>query len=273
MIYFNGQIIAPESVRISPADRGFLLADGLFETMKADEGQISSLSEHWARLKKSADFLEIPLPLDCRELEKIVYELLTCNDLTRQNAGLRLTLTRGCGPRGLLPPARPDPTIMLTAFPLPALNSEPVRVSVVEIRRNEFSPLAQIKSLNYLDNVLAKMAAVKAGAQEAVLLNSRGHVAEASAANIFLVTSRGLATPRIADGALPGIMRQKVITLARKLNITVEERIITVEELESAAEIFLTNSLIEIQPVNRLGPITRQLKTAYRTFRVTSRKK
>ncbi len=122
--------------------------------------------------------------------------------------------------------------------------------------------MAQIKSLNYLDNILAKMAAVKAGAEEAVLLNSKGHVAEASAANIFLVTGRGLATPRIADGALPGIMRQKVITLAEKLNITVEERIITAEELESAAEIFLTNSLIKIQPVNRLGLVTRQLKIA-----------
>lgn len=262
MIYFNGQILAPESVRISPADRGFLLADGLFETMRVDDGQVLSLCEHWARLKKSADFLEIPVPLDCRELEKIISELLTCNDLAGQNAGLRLTLTRGCGPRGLLPPAGPDPTIMMTAFPLPALDPEPVRVRVVEIRRNEFSPLAQIKSLNYLDNILAKMAAVKARAEEAVLLNSKGHVAEASAANIFLVTGRGLATPRIADGALPGIMRQKVITLAEKLNITVEERIITAEELESAAEIFLTNSLIKIQPVNRLGPVTRQLKTA-----------
>ncbi len=111
MIYFNGQIIAPENVRISPADRGFLLADGLFETMRADDGQVLSLCEHWARLKKSADFLEIPLPLECRELEKIIPELLLCNDLAGQNAGLRLTLTRGCGPRGLLPPAGPDPQL------------------------------------------------------------------------------------------------------------------------------------------------------------------
>ncbi len=129
--------------------------------MRADDGQVLSLCEHWARLKKSADFLEIPLPLECRELEKIIPELLLCNDLAGQNAGLRLTLTRGCGPRGLLPPAGPSHNYV-DRFSAAGARSRTGACQCGGNSQNEFSPLAQIKSLNYLDNILAKMAAVKA---------------------------------------------------------------------------------------------------------------
>lgn len=274
MIYWNGKIVSPEIAAIAPTDRGFLLGDGLFETMRAYEGRIFALREHWERLKNSADYLKIPLAISCVELEKIANELLDQNNLLGQNASLRLTLTRGSGPRGLLPPKEVQPTLILAAFPLPINLPSSINAWVVDIRRNEFSPLANIKSLNYLDNVLAKMAATQAGADEAILLNSKGDVAEACAANIFLVTEQNqLATPRLEDGALPGITRKMVIHLAKQLHIPVEEKSVTLNDLRSAHEIFLTNSLIEIQSIDQINhhlignknsrPITTQLQAAY----------
>jgi branched-chain amino acid aminotransferase len=263
VIYFDGNILWPEQVKISPEDRGFLLGDGLFETMKAINGRVLALKEHWQRLKNSADYLEIPLTMTVQDLEKVLTELLCSNCLTAQPAGLRLTFTRGIGPRGLLPPAEPKPVMMVTAFPW-SDNPGPIRAHIVDVRRNELSPLAGHKTLSYMENVLAKMAAVKAGAQEAILLNSQGHVAEASSANIFIVTRGGtLATPRLEDGALPGIMRRQVIVLANTMNLPVEEKMMGVEELSNAAEIFLTNSLIGLLPVNHLGPVTQRLQKAF----------
>lgn len=274
MIYLNEEFFSPESLKISGDDRGFLLGDGLFETMRSYQGRVFCLQEHWQRLKNSADYLEIPFAMSCVELAKIVAELLKKNNLSDQAASLRLTVTRGSGPRGLLPPQVVKPTIMLAAFPLADLSAT-VTACVVDIRRNELSPLARIKSLNYLDNILAKMAAVKAGFNEAILLNCQGHVAEASAANIFLVTQQNqLITPRIEDGALPGVTRQIVINLAKQLNIAVQEKIVLLDDLMNAKEIFLTNSLIEIQPIHQLrnkimdtnipGLVTSALQSAYR---------
>ena len=282
MIYLNGKFISAELGKIDFNDRGFLLGDGLFETMRAYQGKTPWLKEHWQRLEKSAGYLEIPLIISFDELGGIINELLSQNNLLAQDASLRLTVTRGSGPRGLLPPNNVKPTLMLTAFGLPAFEVAAVDACVVNIRRNELSPLANIKSLNYLENVLAKMAAVKLGSQEAILLNSKNHVAEASAANIFCVTEKmELITPRIEDGALPGITRQVVIHLAEKLNIPIAEKIVNVDDLTHAAEIFLTNSLIEIQPVGRFNgkiinknspSIVEILQNAYRERMPSDRK-
>ncbi len=257
MIYFNGGIISPDKVKIDPTDRGFLLADGLFETMKSYQGRVFCLQEHWNRLRNGAKLLDIPLTITDTELTTIAYEILKQNNLLNTEASLRLTISRGSGPRGLLPPSEIKPTVMLTASPLSTHSTQPITLSMVTIRRNELSPLANIKSLSYLDNILAKMEAARAGATEALLLNSQGHVAEASAANIFLVTQNAtLVTPRLADGALPGITRQLVIDLAQQLDISLEERIVTIADIQQAQEVFLTNSLIEIQPVSTLNNIT-----------------
>jgi branched-chain amino acid aminotransferase len=271
VIYWNGKIRPPEAVNIAPGDRGFLLADGLFETMRGYRGRVFCLAQHWNRLKSSADFLEIPLPLSLAELTGIIDELLEKNHLLTQDASLRLTLTRGVGSRGLSPPADPIPSILLTAQPLSAASAPAVaRICIVDIRRNELSPLACHKTLSYLENILARQAAVKAGADEAVLLNSRGLIAEASAANIFCVNDQGwLLTPRREDGALPGITRQVVLDLAKHLGIPAAEQSLTPSDLVQAQEIFLTNSLIEIQPASFLTdgkcmPITAQLQTVYR---------
>ncbi|MCW5590096.1 MAG: aminotransferase class IV family protein [Legionellales bacterium] len=208
------------------------------------------------------------------EFEQIVAETLIHNGLTAKDASLRLTITRGTGHRGLLPPTDPKPTVMLTAFPFSAHALPPANIFITSIRRNEFSPLCNIKSLSYLDNVLARREAVKNGADEGILLNTKGNVAEASAANIFMVNRDGIViTPRLEDGALPGITRGMIINICKELDIEISESVITQQELLSAKEVFLTNSLIEIQPVKKIdhqlinkgaiGVFTQQIQKAY----------
>src|SRR5205085_322053 len=149
-----------------------------------------------------------------------------------KDASLRLTVTRGSGPRGLLPPSNPQPTVMLVAFSIVSHSHHAVSVVVSDIRRNEFSPLANIKSLSYLDNVLAKKRAIRDGFDEAILLNTVGNVAEASAANVFIVTDQSqLITPRLQDGVLPGITRQVVLDIAKELKLSVFERAVLPEEI------------------------------------------
>jgi branched-chain amino acid aminotransferase len=273
MIYLNGKFLPDNDAKIEPTDRGFLLSDGLFETIRVYEGQPFCLKEHWERLQKGAACLDLPIPLSFSEFEKIVQELLARSNLTDKNASLRLTITRGSGPRGLLPPVEQHPTVMLAAFPLLFHAHDAVSVSVSDIRRNEFSPLANIKSLSYLDNILARKKAVKNGFGEAILLNTTGNIAETTAANVFIVTDQNeLVTPRLQDGALPGITRQVVLDLAKELKLSVTERAVSPDDLFSAREVFLTNSIIEIQSVNRINNrpipeekngITSQLKEAF----------
>lgn len=277
-IYVNGQYIPLNQASIAAEDRGFLLGDGLFETMKAYQGQVFCLRKHWQRLKNAAEYLQIPFNLTCENLQEISQELLMRNHLNKADAVLRLTLTRGKGPRGLMPPLDAKPCILLTAFSYGANLLAEQSLWVVEICKNERSPLSRIKSLNYLENVLAKTAAVKAGATEALLLNTRNRVASASCANIFLKLPNGkLLTPHLDEGVLDGITRELVIELAQKLSIDVEQTQVTQQDLEAAEEIFLTNSLIEIQGVNNVHgrqlpsipkpySIAENLKDAYRTL-------
>lgn len=278
MIYLNGQFLPDSQAKIAYNDRGFLLSDGLFETIRVYQGKPFALKEHWARLKKAADTLELPIELSYEKTEKIIAELLKINSIGGGEANLRLTITRGTGPRGLNYPDDIKPTVMIAAFPYVAHTMHPAKVSISTIRRNEYSPLATIKSLSYLDNVLARREVVKHHFDEAILLNTKGHVAEASAANIFLVTKNNtLVTPRLDDGALPGITRQMVLKLAAKNHIRTEERSIHPDELFTANEIFLTNSIIEIQAVGQIqdrtlccdkkaAPITHQLQAAYQAL-------
>jgi branched-chain amino acid aminotransferase len=167
---------------------------------------------------------------------------------------------------------------MIAVFPYAAHDMPPAKLKISKIKRNEYSPLANIKSLSYLDNVLARREAVKEKMDEAILLNTAGNVAEASAANIFIVNKDNvLVTPRLEDGVLPGITRQVVLKLAAAQSIVVEERAIKPEELLSAREVFLTNSIIEIQSVKQIEdkifacdektiPITMRLQKAYKAL-------
>ena len=277
-VWLNGDLIAADAARIDPRDRGFLLGDGVFETFAATDGYVYRLAEHLERLSTGATVLGIPLPTN--DIECAVQTVLEANDLAQGCAALRLTLSHGVGPRGLLAPADPHPTLLLTATAASA-PPEAMTAVTVTVRRNEHSPTASIKHMSYLDNIIARNEAARSGADEAIMLNTAGNIAEASAANVFAIDSGGtLVTPALAEGALPGVTRRAVIELAAGLDIGVREIILSIERLAEADEAFLTNSLIGVCPLVALdgrpigdgapGPATRALKNAYAAAARTS---
>ena len=226
---------------IPPEDRGLLLGDGLFETMLATDGALPHMAAHLDRLAAGCQTLN--LPFDRAEAERLVRAAAPAQG----RFAVRLTLTAGVGGRGLDRPAAPVPRLFATAAPAPPVTT-PATLIVAQTRRNEGSPAARLKTLSYLDNVLARAEAREAGADEAVMLNNRGEVACAGAANLFWIVGDRLFTPRLDCGVLAGITRARV--LARR---PVEEVAAGVEALEAADAIVLTNSLIGARPVSRLG--------------------
>ena len=244
IVSLNGELLQVNAARIDPADRGFLLGDGVFETIAVRRNAVRHLAAHLSRLRAGADLLEIPVPGSDQELADKIGAVLAANGL--KDAVVRMTLTRGPAARGLLPSGTITPTLLIVAYPMPA-PADPARLIVAKsTRRNEHSPLARIKHTNYLDNVLARQEAAKAGADDAVLLNTAGNVAETSIANVFILVDGYLLTPPVSDGALPGVMRAEAIKLARA-----EERTVTSEMLMRAAEVFLTNAL-GVRPVTHI---------------------
>jgi len=267
-IYLNGQVVDASEARIDPADRGLLLADGLFETLRAYGGKAFCLEAHLARLAAGCGILGLAAP-PAAETADALRAVLAANDLAE--ASIRITLTRGVGPRGLLPPADTKPTLMIAAFPLPPSLPHAMSACLVGIRRNEHSPLSQLKSLAYLDNILALREADAAGCDEAILLNTAGRIAGGSRSNLFLLLDGILTTPPPSEGLLPGIARQTVLALAAKHGIPAREATLTPADLEKSSEAFLTNSLVEVLPVTRLqdralpaGPVSANLAQLYR---------
>jgi branched-chain amino acid aminotransferase len=254
-IYLNGKYVTDHQAALEYNDRGFLLSDGIFETMRSYEGQIFGFEDHYERFNQSAHYLGIPLTPTFHEFKEIIDQLLKENELDKKDASFRVTLTRGTGPRGLIPPENVNPTLMMTAFPFESTIPKPARVMISSIRRNEFSPLSNIKSLCYLDNVIARRDANKKGLDDCIFLNTKGNVACATAANIFMVVDKGIVTPKIEEGILPGITRKMIINLCKSNNISIFEETITENELLRAKEIFFTNRLIEIQPVVQINSI------------------
>jgi branched-chain amino acid aminotransferase len=235
MLWLNGRLRSADEAAILPSDRGFLLADGLFETIRVTAARPAHLSRHLARLRGGAEVLALPLPWSDDDLAGAAAAMISAN----QNVGsLRLTVTRGSGPRGVLPPADPTPTLLITATPF-APPSAPMRLVIARSTcRNERSPLAHIKSLGYGDGILARQEAARAGADDALLLNTRDTIAEATAASLFLRRDGHWLTPPLADGALPGIARGLLLDAG-----FAEERSLTESDLRSAESAFLANSL------------------------------
>lgn len=261
-IWLNGEIVDAKGV-IDADDRGVTLGDGIFETLAVIDGMPLRVERHLARLTSGAEFLGMPVPTDARALNDAARAL--CRAEAVSEGSVRITLLRGPAPRGVQPPDAPRPTLMIAAASGTVGHAIPVRAIVATCtRRNDLSPLAGVKSTNYLDAILATREARGAGADDAILLNTRGTVAEAAAANIFCVTGGHLITPPVADGALPGIMRACVMETE-----TVTERGVSVDDLKSADEVFLTSSL-GIRPVLRIdgnavgdgtpGPVAARLR-------------
>ncbi len=233
-VWLNGDLLDSSRARIDPSDRGFTLGDGLFETMAAHGGTVPRLQAHKSRLRSGCDLLGLPFP-DC-DLEFAISTLMLANQAS--DGAVRLTLTRGPGARGIVPPETPHPTLLLTLGPLPSPLAPAQGVFSQTTRRNEHSPLSRIKTLNYLDNILARREAVMRGADDALLLNGAGRLAEATAANLFVAQGSRVLTPPVSDGALPGIVREAILNAD-----CATEHPLWPEDLLRADEIFLTNSL------------------------------
>ena len=234
--WFNGNIIEADAAAVPLTDRGLTLGDGLFETIKVRDGVPLRLDQHLARLTVSAQVLAIPIPYDQSQLWSAIQKTAQENGL--QNAAVRLTITRGSGPRGLLPPDDQTPSVFVTVGALPP-PSGPVRAITSQLtRRNELSVLSNIKTTNYGDLILARREAADKGADEAILLNTVGRVAETTISNIFVLVKGALLTPPLEDGVLPGVMRGHVIGAFRG-----EEQPLQPSIFQEASEAFLTNAL------------------------------
>jgi branched-chain amino acid aminotransferase len=239
-LWLNGALLPPAAARIDPADRGLLLGDGLFETMAAVAGALPDLPRHYARLMHGAALLRLPMPLNLAALGGACSTLLAANDMP--DAALRLTLTRGPAPRGLAPPATAAPTLLITCAPLPPAGT-PLHLITASLRRDETSPLSAVKTLNYLPGVLARIEAAEAGADDALLLNRQGFVAETTAANLFVKLAGQWFTPPVEDGALPGIRRAKLLEAGR-----LQETPLTPVQLRAAQAVFAGN-VLSLRPV------------------------
>lgn len=243
--WMNGEFRESETA-VSIADRGFLLGDGVFETMLVDRGTPAFLNEHMARLLTGLASLGIDA--DLPDVAAIIRALAERKELAGGPASARLTVSRGASARGLAFPGleAAEPSVFLTLAGAPPSGAASVRLVVSAYRRAETSIAARCKTLNYLDNILAKNEALEAGADDAIMLNTHGRVACASAANIFVLTENEAATPPIEEGALPGIVRALLLKGASAAGVSAAERAITVDELRSGA-VFLTNSLMGLR--------------------------
>lgn len=270
MIWLNGQLLDDEAARIDPRDRGLLLGDGLFETMLAQHGRPAFFEPHMRRLSHGAALLGIQLPFSTQGLRHACEDLLEAAALMKADrVAMRLTLTRGPGPRGLALPDKTHPTVMISAAQA-TLPPHSVSLATSSIRRNSHSPAARIKALPYLENVLAKEEARKLGAGDALMLDSDGHVASTTMANIFLWEGERLVTPGLEGPVLPGITRAEILALASDMRIPIVEETVKPERLLRAQGVFITNSLMGPVPVTQLdrhvladNPATAILAAAY----------
>lgn len=223
-------------------DRGLLLGDGLFETMLAVDGAIPAIEAHLDRMAAGCATLGLPA-LD----RAAASALCLAAPPVSGRAAVRLTLTAGSGGRGLERPAEITPRLIATAAPSPRVET-PATLVVAQTRRNEGSAAARLKTLSYIDGVLARAEAKAAGADEAVMLNNQGQVACAAAANLFWIEDGRVFTPALDCGVLAGIARARVLAQVEVIAVAADRA-----RLEAADAVFLTNSLIGVRPVSRLG--------------------
>jgi branched-chain amino acid aminotransferase len=257
-VFVNNKIVPSEKARISVFDHGLLYGDGIFETLRSYNGVVFKLDAHLKRLRKSASLIRLSLPFTQKELGSIIYDTLKANKLS--DAYIRISVTRGEGPIGLDTALCPEPNVIVMTkqlMPYPdQLYTGGVKVIVAKTKRNLKEALdPKIKSLNFLNNVLAKTEAVKRKAFEAIMLNHRDHVTEGTVSNIFMVKRGILMTPSVDSGILDGITRQTVIRIAQRMRIEPIQKNIRLKELYDAEEVFLTNTSLEVMPVRQLDNV------------------
>lgn len=276
-IYINGEYFSKDEAKISVYDHGLLYGDGIFEGMRIYSGKVFRLHEHLLRLWESATAISLQIPIGIDDLTNDVNEAVKRNGL--EEGYIRLIVTRGAGALGLDPFQCANPQIIIivdkiTLYPKALYENGLELVTASTIRNHPAALSPRIKSLNYLNNVLAKMEGLKAGCKEALMLNHQGQVAECTGDNVFIVKAGQLITPPKEAGILEGITRNAVIDLAKEAEIKTIESPLTRHDLFVADECFLTGSAAEVIPVVTLdgrtigtgspGPITKQLNDAFR---------
>jgi branched-chain amino acid aminotransferase len=271
-IWINGVSQPVDGLHISAADRGLTLADGLFETMRAMDGRIFRLQQHLARLVDGLTTLGIPSPP--RMAQSLADALSAAGD---GDARVRLTVTRGVGPGGLIPPAEARPTLIVSVSPMPAIPGrvyeDGLSAHVVAGRRNGRAMSAGLKTAAYVDAVMATIEALRHGADEALFLDTDDHCSEGAGSNLFIVIDDALVTPPLSCAALPGITRAAALEIAADAGLRAEERPFGLDDLLGADEALLTNSTRGLAPLVRVGdraigsgrpgPATVRLTVAY----------
>ncbi len=271
-IYLNGRMVPEKSARISVFDHGLLYGDGVFEGIRAYHGRVFMLDAHIDRLFDSAKAIALVPPMSRAAMAAAVVK--TCKANRVKDGYIRLVVTRGVGTLGLNPYTCKNPQVFIIAGSIQLYPKElyenGMSVNTVGTLRNHAEALnPRIKSLNYLNNIMAKIEAINTGVQECILLNPQGYVAEASGDNIFALRGDTLVTPPPWCGALRGITRDVVISLGRQEGLTVKEDVLTRYDLYTADEVFLTGTAAEIIGVSTIdrrpigdgkpGPVTRRL--------------
>ncbi|NLP43756.1 MAG: branched-chain-amino-acid transaminase [Peptococcaceae bacterium] len=282
IIYCDGKYVERQEAKISVFDHGFLYGDGIFEGIRAYNGKVFKLKEHIDRLYESANSILLNIEISRREMMDIVLETVRKNNLT--DAYIRLVVSRGVGDLGLNPRKCPKVQIVciagnITMYPQ-SMYENGMEVITASTRRNAVDAVnARIKSLNYLNNILAKIEANRAGVEEALMLNQEGYVCEATGDNIFIVKDGKLYTPPVSVGALKGITRDTVIELAQEEGIPVAEELFTLHDVYTADECFLTGTAAELIPLTcvdsrvindgKPGPLFKQLLAKFRKLTQT----
>jgi len=277
IIYINGEYYPKSEAKVSVYDHGFLYGDGVFEGIRAYNGVVFKLKEHLKRLYSSAKTIMLNIPMSMDELEKAVIETLKKNEL--RDAYIRLIVTRGIGDLGLDPRRCGKPSIVIIAEPMILLHAgelkkKGIRTIISWVRRDPVDATShEVKTLNYMNSILAKLEANNAGVDEAICLDTKGNVSEGAAENLFIVKDGKIFTPPMSTGALAGITRNVIINLARRLGYEVHEKNITPTELFNADEVFFTGTAAEVVPVREVngrvigdgkaGPITLRLQSEF----------
>jgi branched-chain amino acid aminotransferase len=266
LLWFDGRIREDTRAAFDLRDRGLLLGDGLFETLVALNGRAFMLDAHLDRMLAGAAALR--LPIERAQMRHPVEELAAA---LPKGGVIRLTVTRGAGPRGLRLPAHQAPLVFATASAPwePARDLPKARLATSSIRRNPHSPLSRHKTLAYLDNVLALEEALDRGADDALLLTPDGRAACASAANLFAIRGRDLLTPPLDDGVLAGVTRSLVLRLAPECGLNAREASLSLEALFESDAVFLTNSVALVTEVTELDgfPLTRHGRASVESVR------
>jgi branched-chain amino acid aminotransferase len=275
-VYINGKLFDKADAKISVFDHGLLYGDGVFEGIRIYDGKVFRLREHVDRLYDSARAIYLEIPLGREQMVQAVTSTVQAN--AKKNGYIRLVVTRGAGSLGLDVRKTGDPQVIIivddiSLYPQELYDNglEIVTAATIRIPPNALSP--RIKSLNYLNNIMAKVEAIRAGCLEALMLNHKGEVAECTGDNIFLVKQGVLKTPPLDAGILGGVTRGAVLELARAADIPVEEIVLTRYDVHTADECFLTGTAAEVIPVvkcdgraigsGKPGPLTRQLRERF----------